>query len=84
LDYSNCLSEEGDLGKMTELELYVFKRIAVVWHLVRVGKLEDAGGVLIRNCNVLSIEVCTILMWVIKGKAVRMLMSCGSGGEGLL
>jgi len=69
---------------MTELEMCVFKRNVVVWHLARIGKLKDAGGILIRKCNVLSIEVRTILKWVIKGKDVRMLMSCGSGGEGLL
>jgi len=84
LDYSDCLSEKGDVGKMTELELCVFKRIAVVWHSVCTGKLKDAGGLLIRKCNVLSIEERTILKWVIKEKDIRMLMSCGSGGEGSL
>jgi hypothetical protein len=62
----------------------MYRKIAVVWHLACIGKLKDAGGVLIRKCNVLTIEVRIILKWVINGKDVRMLMSCGSGGEGLL
>jgi hypothetical protein len=71
--------KKGDIRKVTELELRVFKRTAVAWHLVDIGRLKGAGGIQIRECN-----VRTILKWVIKGKDVTVLISCGSGGEGLL
>jgi len=51
---------------VSELELSAFKRIAVAWHLVCIGKPKDAGGIQIRECNVLSTEVRTILKWVIR------------------
>jgi hypothetical protein len=59
--------------KMTELDLCVFKRTAVEWHIACIGKLKDAGGILIRKRDVLSAEV--ILKWVINGRYVRMLTS---------
>jgi hypothetical protein len=69
----DCHEDTGDVGKVTELELCVFKQIAVAWHLASTGEIKDTNGVLIRKCEVLSVDVRVILKRTINGKDVRML-----------